>query len=827
METTGDHYRLLIEQSSDVVFTIDADGAFDWVSPTSLRVTGWAPEELIGRQALDVVPPSGHEEMEAMAQALARGETVHYEGLLGRADGSLRWTAVTVRPISGDGVGLLGAVGSARDVHDEVLARLALAESEAHYQLLAEHASDIVVRMDTHRCISWVSPAVTPLLGWSPSELIGKPGVDLIHPADVAALQSLRDRTYDVSRPTPPTGPVLVRLLQQQGGYRWMSDRQSVITDENGNLTAVINSLTDVEDLVRAQESAQRDRERLRRTIDTLHDPHVLLEPVRDADCRTIDLVYVEANEAACSYNKVSHEELIGNTVRTIVPGTPGVQLVALFAEALASGDPLVIDEMVFEDPIREVRGRRFELRAAKVGDAISVTWREVTDRYVHEEQLAHRATHDPLTGLSNRAALLDELNRALHAGHRSGRSTAVLMFDLDHFKYVNDAMGHAVGDELLGAAARRLESAVRAGDLVGRLGGDEFVVVMRDLDESDEALRTGIRIVESFRAPLLADGHDLLATASLGIALSTDTSTAEQLMREADVAMYRSKEAGRDRVSMFNEALREAADARMVMEQELRPALDLGELVVFFQPEVDLQTGRVCGAEALVRWEHRSGELYAADRFIDLAEETGLIVDIGRWVIRKSCRQLVRWTTSHPGRLSTLYLNLSKGQLSDPALVADFKSIIIDTGVDPSMLCVEIGETGLAHATATVNNNLARLRELGLRLAIDDFGSGDAALAHLREHRVDTVKVDRTFVRDVESNDYARRLVGGIAALAQRVGLRVVAGGVETEHQAEFLREMGIFSAHGYLFSGAVPADEFDLLMDRTFKSGDPVDFV
>jgi predicted signal transduction protein with EAL and GGDEF domain len=377
------------------------------------------------------------------------------------------------------------------------------------------------------------------------------------------------------------------------------------------------------------------------------------------------------------------------------------------------------------------------------------------------------------------------------------------------------------VGDQLLRSAGERLTADVRAGDLVARLGGDEFVVVMRDLADSEEAFRMGLRIVESFRAPLVAAGHDLTATASLGIAISLEASTAEQLLREADTAMYRAKSNGRDRAAAYNEDLREAADARHVMEEQLRPALDLGELVVFFQPEVDLTSGRVCGVEALLRWQHESGELYVADRFIDLAEETGLIVDIGRWAAREACRRFAAWTARFPGRLHTLYLNLSKGQLADPGLVDDFESLLADSGLAPGLLCVEVAEPALTHATTMANGNLSRLRALGLRLAIDDFGSGDAALSHLREHRVDAVKIDRSFVRDVDDNDYARRLVSGITALAQRVGLSVVAEGVETEEQAAHLREMGCNSAHGFLYAGALPAAEITPLLTRTFTIG------
>jgi diguanylate cyclase (GGDEF)-like protein/PAS domain S-box-containing protein len=768
-----------------------------------------------------VVPSSGLADVAELILAIQRGKTAHHKGLVRQADGCERWMEVTAEPIfHADGT-FAGSVGTARDVHEEVIAREELAESEAHYRLLADNASDVVAKLGPDRRITWVSPSVTTLLGWLPNDLIGESGDKFLDPADEERLEEIRQRTFDPVHPVAAEQPMVARIKCKGGGERWMSGRQQIVTDDVGHLVAVVVGLTDVDDLVHARETAQHDRARVRAVLDTMMEPHVLFEAVRDESGSVLDFVHVEVNEAACAYNHMRSDELMGSRLTDTAGGELGQRLLKMYRQVVATGHPVVVDDAAFPDRSRDTAQRYFDLRIVKVGDGVSVAWRDVTDRHDFEERLAHLATHDPLTGLANRAALIDDLNRALHAGRRAGRATAVLMMDLDYFKYVNDALGHAVGDQLLRSAGERLMAEVRAGDLVARLGGDEFIVVMRDLADPEEAFRMGLRIVESFRAPLIADGHDLTATASLGIAISLEGSTAEQLLREADTAMYRAKGNGRDRAATYNEDLRVAADARHTLEEQLRPALDLGELVVFFQPEVDLSTGQVCGVEALLRWQHQSGELYSADRFIDLAEETGLIVDIGRWAAREACRRFAAWTARYPGRLRTLYLNLSKGQLADPGLVDDFESLLAGSGVAPGLVCVEIAEPALTHATTMAKSNLARLRSIGLRLAIDDFGSGDAALAHLREHRVDAVKIDRSFVHDVDENDYARRLVSGITALAQRLGLAVVAEGVETEEQAAHLREMGCNSAHGFLYAGALPAAEITPLLTRTFTIG------
>ncbi|MBI4935554.1 MAG: EAL domain-containing protein [Actinobacteria bacterium] len=815
-------FRLLVDLSREVVFRVDEFGDFEWVSPAVERITGWPPEDLVGRSSLDVVPPAGLDDLAKIEHDLRNGDVVHYLGQFAHADGTARWTEVELRPAYDDVGERMGTVGVARDVHDAVIAQRALAESEAHYRLIADHASDVVVKLDPQLRIRWVSPSVQHVLGWDPDEAEGIDALSLVHPDDVALTDHRGMTDGDPARPPVPPDGFVLRILDAHGKYRWMlSTRPRTVFGPDGEEIATVSNWTDVQDLVKARQAAQRDQERLRVTLDSMLDPHVVLAPLFGDDGTLVDFVVVEANVAALVASAARRDEAITGRMVEFLSGRDHLRAVDLLGRVFETGESLAIDDQPFDSRADGMREHRYDLRAVKVNDQVSVTWRDVTDRHVFEERLSDMALHDPLTGLANRAALLDELLRALVSGRRSRAMTAVLMMDLDQFKSVNDTHGHGVGDQLLVVAADRLRRVVRAGDLVARLGGDEFVVVMRDLADTDEPFRVGARIVDEFRQPIRVSGHDLLTTASLGIAISTDRSGADDLLREADVAMYRAKESGRDRFTAYNEALRVAAGERVLLEQQLRPALGLGELVVFFQPEVDLATGEVCGAEALLRWHHQSGELYAADRFIDLAEETGLMVDIGRWVLREGCRAAAKWSKCASTPLRTLYLNVSRAQLSDVGLSDDLERILAETGVSPAMICVEVAEPALDHAGMTVTANLARLHELGVRLAIDDFGSGDAALAHLRDHRVDAVKIDRSFVSDVDVDDYSRRLVAGITALAGQVGLTVVAEGVETDSQARVLRDLGCATAHGYLFAHAVPLDEFPTVMRRLHHIG------
>ncbi len=392
---------------------------------------------------------------------------------------------------------------------------------------------------------------------------------------------------------------------------------------------------------------------------------------------------------------------------------------------------------------------------------------------------------------------------------------------DLDRFKYVNDSLGHNVGDTLLIAAADRLGATVRDGDLIGRLGGDEFVVVMRDLDDQAEAVRTAWRLVESFREAFPSPDGDLFSTASVGVTISRPESEPSDLLREADTAMYAAKEDGRDRVAVFNDDLRATVTNRLTIEADLRVALERDQLAVWFQPEVDLVTGRIVAAEALLRWHHPSGETWTASRFIGVAEETGLINDIGDWVLNQACTEAATWAAGVGGNPITIRVNVSTRQLADGGLLDAIDTALESSGLDPAQLCLEITETALLSETATARDNLAEIHDRRVRIALDDFGTGYAALTYIHRYPIDIIKIDRSFITDItaDNNDY--RLVGALIALADHLQLSVTAEGVEHQAQADCLKALGCPSAQGYLYSQAVPAEQYRGLMHKRYPTG------
>ena len=438
----------------------------------------------------------------------------------------------------------------------------------------------------------------------------------------------------------------------------------------------------------------------------------------------------------------------------------------------------------------------------------------DITERRTFEVELEHNALHDLLTGLPNRALFADRVATALARGTRTEDQVAVLFVDLDRFKVVNDSLGHSAGDALLVTTAERLSAAVRPQDTVARFGGDEFTVLCDGLTEGEGAVGVAERILEAMAAPVHVGGAELHATASIGIAYgSGPDTTPEALVRDADAAMYRAKRRGKSRVEIFDDALRADATAHLDVENGLRRALEREELHVLYQPKVELATGRIHGAEALVRWERPGIGLVSPAEFIPIAEETGMIVEIGAWVLRTACAQAVEWTKRWP-TAPLVAVNLSARQLGDPKLVPMVVDVLATTRLAPRQLCLEITESTLMDDADGCVEALRRLRSLGVRLAIDDFGTGYSSLSYLQRFPVTELKVDRSFVSPLHAGGEEQiAIVEAIVGLAHALRLTVVAEGVETGEQASIVTELGCALGQGFLWSRPVDAAAVEAL--------------
>ena len=441
---------------------------------------------------------------------------------------------------------------------------------------------------------------------------------------------------------------------------------------------------------------------------------------------------------------------------------------------------------------------------------------RDVTDRKQLEDQLVELALRDPLTGLGNRRLFSDRVAHALDRKRRQHASVAVLLLDLDHFKFVNDTLGHAKGDALLVAVAGRLQLVVRAGDTVARLGGDEFAVLLEDLTASDEADATAGRILQALDRPFLLDDREVFVRASIGIAWATEGQSVDALVTDADVAMYAAKSAGRSRIERFSSAMRDSVTERHDVEAALRCALERDEFELVYQPLVDLDTGMIAGAEALIRWRHREKGLLLPSRFIPIAEESELIVMIGRMVLRRAALDVAQFRRVNRGSADLhVGVNLSTRHLLSEGFLTDVATALDSAGVPGRALTVELTESVLASHEGVLIGRLQTLRAFGMQIALDDFGTGFSSLAYLRRYPIDVLKVDQSFVSWVNDDGTTDGVAKAIVSIGQSLSMRTVAEGVETRAQLEQLRELGCSYGQGYLFSQPLSSAGFVELLE------------
>ncbi|HEY1270921.1 MAG TPA: EAL domain-containing protein [Terriglobales bacterium] len=531
---------------------------------------------------------------------------------------------------------------------------------------------------------------------------------------------------------------------------------------------------------------------------------HTIICPGRDTSCPILDLG-----------QKMDHSE-------RIVLAADGKQIPVLKSviPIIKNGVPVLLESFVNIGTIKqaeaEIRKTNAELAEAQ-GRLIAA-----------KEEAETAALQDPLTKLPNRRLFHGRLNLALQRAHRHpGFLCAVLYLDLDHFKVINDSLGHQVGDELLVEAANRLQASLRrtdavsrfpgGEDLVARLGGDEFAILLEDISDTTDALRVADRIDENFGGPFRLRGRDLSVTASVGITTSASRyPTAESMLRDADTAMYRAKASGRGRHVVFDAAMHTRAVERLHLESELRQAVERKEFILYYQPIVSLDTKRIVSFEALIRWQSPERGLVAPAMFISVAEETGLIVPMGKWVLNEACAQLRRWHNRFSREpLMTVSVNLSPRQFSQPDLVTTIAQILSDNRVDGRSLRLELTESATMEDPERTCTVIEELRHLGVRLSIDDFGTGYSSLDHLDRFSVDTLKIDRHFIGRMQ-DERNQNIVKTIISLAHNLRMNVVAEGVETAEHIRLLSGMNCDCVQGFLYSAPLAPDEFELLLER-----------
>ena len=645
-----------------------------------------------------------------------------------------------------------------------------------------------------------VNRAYCELVGRPEAELIGMSSSDFVHPDD---LDRLTAEHALIALGAAGQVTLELRVVRPDGELIWARLHISSVRSSDGMLRYTVSHIEDITDRHHQEIEIRASEERYRTLVE--NSPAF----VTRFDCE-LNLVYASPRTRAL-WPRVDAALGTPDGTAELFESAIDPRWERSIRQVVETGSRLDTEWQV------EIEGepRWFQARSVPefdeegAVDHVLVMTTDITALKRTEAELAHQAMHDPLTGLANRALLLNQLSRTLAGRDRPIGSVAVLFLDLDRFKVVNDSLGHTAGDQLLVATAARLLSVLRPTDLVARLGGDEFVVLLDRLDDIHEPVVLAQRIHDVLKGPVLVEGSEVFTTVSIGIAVTTShDADADGMLRDADAAMYLAKARGRDRYEIFDEALRTQAIERLRTESYLRRALEMGEIEVYYQPELSLDTGMMVGAEALARWHHPVAGLLEAGAFIELAEDSGLILDLGAWVLAEACRQAGEWHRDRPDFRLTIRVNLSARQIAQSNLVDLVVSAMAAGGIEPPSLCLEITETALMADPVAGLKVLQDLRSLGVRLAIDDFGTGYSSLSYLKRFPVDVLKIDRSFVDGLGHDPDDTAIVTAIISLGRALGLRLVAEGVETPRQLAELRRLGCDRAQGYLFARPGPAD-------------------
>jgi diguanylate cyclase (GGDEF)-like protein/PAS domain S-box-containing protein len=790
-------HRLLFERNLAGVYRTTIDGRIIDCNEAMARILGFSSrEELMEQSAQDLYQDPAHRD-EYIAVLRRDRMMTSNEISLRRKDGHACWLIESVHLLDGEIL-----EGTVIDITDRKLAENALRESEERYRLLVERMREGLAQANNDGVLEFANDRFCEMVGYTREELIGKQGdLLLAYPEDISLMrEKIRLRMRHVA------DQYEVRIRRKDGTIIWLEIGGAPVVDAAGNVVGSIGVHNDVTERRMAEEALRESEARYR----------LMAENSTDMISRTSNrglLLY--ASDASRRLLGYEPSELVGRSFFDFVFDADRDEVRHLSSLIHESG-PTTFAYRVekkdgslvwFETTSRSVR----DIFTGRVREIVGVS-RDVTERKRVEEQIEYQAYHDALTGLPNRRLFRDRLTVALAHARRMKHPLAVMFLDLDRFKVVNDTLGHSTGDELLKAVGARLQVSLREEDSIARMGGDEFTILLADLKSTDTAAKIAQKVLDTVALPLQIDGTELFVTTSIGIALfPSDGDTAETLLANADHAMYRAKDAGRNSYQMFTPAMNNRALERLSLENDLRHALDRGELVLHYQPQINIASGRVTGVEALLRWNRPGFGLVGPKDFIPIAEETQLIVPIGEWVLREACRQAREWRGDRASGFR-MAVNLSPRQFQHSDLPRVIAAALELSGIAPHDLELEITESLAMQNTTRTIATLQRLREMGVQIAIDDFGTGHSSLNYLRSFPIDSVKIDQEFVQEIEASAADRAIVSAVIGMARGLRLRVTAEGVETEEQLAFLREQGCEDVQGFLFGEPVPAEAFQV---------------
>jgi diguanylate cyclase (GGDEF)-like protein/PAS domain S-box-containing protein len=787
-------YRQMFENNRAVKLLIDPEsGAIVDANMAACDYYGYTHDELLALHVWDI-NVRGEDQVRMQLGRAASTERNYFQFRHMLASGEIRDVEIHTGPIEIGTRKLLFSI--VHDITERKRAEKALQQSEEKYRVIFDYAPVGIYQSTRDGRLVTANETLARMLGYdSVDELLTK---NLEH--DIYLDMKQRDELIRRFEPYAYANNVELQWKRKDGTAIWVQLNAHGVRSSHGSLffEGFVYDVTErkqVEELLRKQAAA----------ITASMDGIGILN-------ERLEFTYVN-DSLARLFGHTDHNTLIGSSLCDLYEPQEQVRIITSII-------PLVEQRGRWRGEATGLRrdGINFpqEISLTSIGGGGMVcVVRDITERTYAEEQIKHLAYHDALTNLPNRLLFKDRLTVALSHAHRESARLAVLFLDLDRFKVINDSLGHNIGDQLLQAVAARVQACVRESDTVARLGGDEFTVLLPRLHRSDDAAPVASKIIEAVRYPFHIEGREFFITTSIGISLFPEDGTdAESLIKNADTAMYQAKEVGRDNYQLFNALVNANALQRIALEHGLRKAMTSDEFAVHYQPIYDLRTGRTTGMEALLRWTHPQMGAIPPATFIPLAEATGMMIPIGGWALREACRQAMAWHNEGHDAL-TLAVNLSVTQLQQVDLVDRVRTILAETGFPASSLELEITESSAMQSPETSIRTLFELKKLGIRISLDDFGTGHSSLSYLKRFPIDTLKIDQSFVHDITSDPDTAAIVTAIIAMAHSLRLKVIAEGVEYPEQEHFLRHHGCDQMQGYLRTAPISADEFLRFVD------------
>lgn len=812
--TVGDR-RLarLLNAFPEIVVVLDGQGNVLWANHLAEELFDRPLESAIGMSGIDLVHP---DDLEIVLRSL---ETVQNKNV---------GTPLEIRAKIGDDWRLIELIGtpvpwfqkgavlfSIRDLTDRRRFELAR-DNIARFRSLVHNATTIMMFVSRSGDVVSVSGAMTRMLGHDPEAVERQPLANIVAVPDRPALRVAIENALRSSSASHPVVQAL-RLLRR-GGEEMISYELSIVSlVDDPTVGGLVVTAHDVSARVNAEMELRNIVRELRETSSLLN---ATLESTADG------LLVVGIDRTISSFNSQFAE--MWHLPTNLVAARNDHRLIDYVADQLVDPESFLArvndlyaqPEAESNDTLEFVDGRVFQ-RMSKPqyvsGEVVGRVWSfsDITEQKRLENDLAHLAFHDALTGLPNRALFHDRVNQALARSERSEKYVAVVMLDLDNFKNINDSLGHSAGDDLLRVVASTLVASLRKSDTAARLGGDEFAVLIEDAANREEVMQMAARLMKTLRQPVVVDGQELTSTVSMGVTFGRKGHTGDQLLRNADLAMYLAKSQGKDRIEEFQDQMHVAVVQRLELETALRRAVLSEELRVHYQPIIDLTTGGIVGFEALVRWQHPTQGLLPPMSFVPFAEEIGFIHQIDQFVLTEACRQARRWQGMGlaPAEL-LMSVNLSAREISDSSIRESVSLSLLETGFEPRHLILEITESALLRDLEATIRNLESLKSLGLSIAVDDFGTGFSSFSHLEQLPIDILKVDRSFVANIIAPDGRPSLAPAIVQLAHTLGLTAIAEGVESPDQVTPLRDLQCTLAQGFHLGRPLDAEETEGLL-------------